>query len=57
MKYKIYINKILQALRNAKFKMKIKKLIFYIQKINFLRYVIIFKNVFIKREKLNTITL
>ena len=56
-KYKVYINKILQTLKNAKFKIKIKKSNFHIQKINFLKYVIISENVFIKREKLNTIAL
>ena len=56
-KYKIYVNKILQILRNKKFKMKMKKLIFYTQEMNFLKYIIIFENVFMKKKKLNTIAL
>ena len=55
--YKIHVNKILKSLKKAKFKMKIKKSIFYIQKVDFLKYVIILRKIAMKREKLNTIAL
>ena len=48
--YKFHVNKILRALKKAKLKMKIKKLIFYIQKVDFLKYIIILKKMVIKRE-------
>ena len=38
-KYKIYVNKILESLKEIKLKMKIEKSIFYIQKVDFLKYI------------------
>ena len=55
--YKIHVNKVLASLREAKFKIKIEKLIFHTQTVDFFKYIIISKKVAMKREKLNIITL
>ena len=53
--HKIQVNKILKRLRQARLKMKIKKSIFHIQKVDFLEYVITLKKIAMKRKKLDTI--
>ena len=51
-----YIRAILKALEKNTLRVKLEKLIFYIKKVNFLKYVIILKKIKIKREKVNRIS-
>ena len=53
--YITYIKAILKSLIEVRLRVKIKKLVFYTKKVNFLKYVIIFKKIEIKREKINKI--
>ena len=54
-KYIRYIRAIFKVLKRNIFKVKLEKLIFYIKKVDFLKYVIISRKVKIKSEKVNRI--
>ena len=51
-----YIRAILRVLTKVRLRIKFKKLVFYIKKVNFLKYVIISKKIKIKRNKINKIS-
>ena len=53
--HKIHVRKIFQFLKEAKFRVKLKKSVFHTQKVDFLKYIITLEKVAMKREKLNTI--
>ena len=50
-----YIKAILKLLIKVRLKIKIKKSIFYIKKVDFLRYIIISKKIEMKRKKIDKI--
>ena len=51
-----YIRVILKVLKKVRLRIKIKKLIFYTKKVNFLKYVITLEKIKIKRDKINKIS-
>ena len=51
-----YIKTILKSLKKVRLRVKMKKLVFYTKKINFLEYIIILKKIEIKKKKINRIS-
>ena len=49
-KHRIHVNKVFELLKKTKFRVKFEKSIFHIQKMNFLRYMIILEKIIIKKK-------